>query len=585
MNEILIYLGKVSLAVTLVSIPYFLMLRNDPLLVVKRTYLLAGLALAWVFPLLVLNKTGIVSGFQPTFIIDPGTVSQAPNLPESSAGPGISLVAVTGILYVSGMLLLFTRTTMAYLKTVFHQNNKPTHIKDVVSTSGQQIFTIFPKIFIPEKLLEDADLFPILIHERAHIRQLHIIDLLVAELTLVLTWFNPFSWLISRMIKENHEHLADRMVLQQGVKPAHYKALLLNHAMGGQIFQPGHQFNHSLTKKRFQMMKKLKAPKRGFLKYILIVPVILTCTLVATASAQQAKTIRGTIYLESIKEPAHGASVIIAGTSSGTVADSKGEFTLKVEGNPEIVISFVGYETVWVNARDIQKKPVIMIPKPFEINPDEYSVRAMPDKHVKVRVVEGEKSKEIFVTSTDGAFKVKDEEDMVYVVDGKVVSSIENIDPEEIEEIKVIKRDKPETSKIIIQTKGNSASTNKSGDNIIMVKKLEGTGSGEETFIIVEDVPSFPGGTTALGAYIHENLVYPPEAVKQQMAGKVMVEFTVMADGSLKNIRVSQSTNDLFNDAALKIFENMPAWKPGLQRNKPVSCNVIVPVRFNPAQE
>ena len=46
----------------------------------------------------------------------------------------------------------------------------------------------------------------------------HFIDLMIVELTLLLTWFNPFSWLISRMIKENHEHLADRQVLSAGIK-------------------------------------------------------------------------------------------------------------------------------------------------------------------------------------------------------------------------------------------------------------------------------------------------------------------------------------------------------------------------------
>ena len=95
------------------------------------------------------------------------------------------------------------------------------------------------------------------------------------ELTLLLTWFNPFSWLISRMIKENHEHLADRQVLSAGVNPARYRAQLLNHTLGVNVFRLGNQFNHSLTLKRFKMMKKPKNSRAGIIKMSMLVPALL----------------------------------------------------------------------------------------------------------------------------------------------------------------------------------------------------------------------------------------------------------------------------------------------------------------------
>jgi TonB family protein len=316
-----------------------------------------------------MSKPSIVQNIQPVFFVDPGAVSLATNQNDLSGSnhSNFSLSAILAVFYLLGMLSLFFRAALSYIKVKFEISNTISSHKDVVITRNQQVFTIFPKIFIPQKYTENSDLDSILIHERAHISQFHILDLVLAEITLLLTWFNPFSWLISRMIKENHEHLADRAVLSKGVKPAHYKALLLNHAMGGQVFRLGHQFNHSLTKKRFDMMKKMKASKKGMLKYLILIPAILAFTLLATATAQNTKTIHGKVYLEKEGDVAVGASVVIASSTIGTVVDMDGNFTLEVEGNPEIVISFVGYESARKTAKEIMNKPVILTRSTYEI--------------------------------------------------------------------------------------------------------------------------------------------------------------------------------------------------------------------------
>ena len=64
------------------------------------------------------------------------------------------------------------------------------------------------------------------------------------------------------------------------------------------------------------------------------------------------------------------------------------------------------------------------------------------------------------------------------------------------------------------------------------------------------------------------------------ITGEVIVGFTVTNKGILKNIQVTESSNPVFNDAALEVFKDMPAWNPGKQRGKPVNANVIVPVKF-----
>ncbi len=626
MNETLIYLLKVSLAIALVTLPYYLALRNDANLVVKRIYLVTGILLSWIFPILSVRKPAIISSMDPVFLIDPGQPATASGAMEVASHASISPVVILSILYMAGILTFIILNLIA-LSRVRKRINKRSGKKNVFLTNSEKVFTIYPNIFLPEKYAKTADNDAILIHERAHIRQLHMADLLISELSLALTWFNPFSWLISRMIKENHEHLADREVLSQGVRPAHYKSLLLNHALGGEVFRLGHQFNHSLTKKRFNMMKKMKAKKKGILKYILFVPTILAFTLMATATGQQAKTIEGKVYLETTDIPATGASVIIAGTTMGTVVDEQGAFTLEVTGNPEIVISFVGYETARLSARETDRRPVVLVPASYEIDLDE-KPRGVT-KNVDVKIIKEE-------IITDGSpKKVKMEirseigSEPVYVVDGEVVTSIDDFEAEEIELVKVIKDPDNEIMKkydtdtgvIMITLKEDSGvlkdRENKRMDGIekeeevkvVKVKVIEeietdddvkaGTDIEkeievgvdadaeveEEVFFVVEDVPMFPGGRKALGEYIDTNLEYPAEASSKQMAGKVLVEFKVQTDGSLDAFRVAQSSNDIFNSAALAVFEDMPAWKPGKQRGKPVSCKVIVPVRFTPGEE
>ena len=116
---------------------------------------------------------------------------------------------------------------------------------------------------------------------------------MLMELTLLLTWFNPFSWLISRMIKENHEHLADRQVLSAGINPARYRAQLMNHTLGVNVFRLGNQFNHSLTLKRFKMMKKPKKSPWGIIKIALLIPAVLVTLGLTTGMTPQQKTIKG----------------------------------------------------------------------------------------------------------------------------------------------------------------------------------------------------------------------------------------------------------------------------------------------------
>lgn len=102
-----------------------------------------------------------------------------------------------------------------------------------------------------------------------------------------------------------------------------------------------------------------------------------------------------------------------------------------------------------------------------------------------------------------------------------------------------------------------------------------------DIFIVVEDMPEFPGGVGEMNKFIIANMEYPPLAVENGIQGKVSVEFVVDEQGNIKNAKVvSRPLGWGCEEAALKVVNKMPKWTPGKQRNKPVKVRFVVPIRF-----
>lgn len=102
-----------------------------------------------------------------------------------------------------------------------------------------------------------------------------------------------------------------------------------------------------------------------------------------------------------------------------------------------------------------------------------------------------------------------------------------------------------------------------------------------EIYRVVEVMPEFPGGDRALIRYIQNNLNYPPEARRNQIQGRVDVEFVVQADGSVTNVRVVRGPAGILEAEAERVVKSMPKWKPGRQNNKAVPVYFSLPINFN----
>ena len=100
----------------------------------------------------------------------------------------------------------------------------------------------------------------------------------------------------------------------------------------------------------------------------------------------------------------------------------------------------------------------------------------------------------------------------------------------------------------------------------------------EEIFVIVEQMPEFPGGDEARTKFVQENLVYP--RTNAMLSATVVVSFIVETDGSLSNFKVVRSVAPVFDDEALRVCKLMPNWISGKQRDKAVRVYSIMPITF-----
>jgi len=97
-----------------------------------------------------------------------------------------------------------------------------------------------------------------------------------------------------------------------------------------------------------------------------------------------------------------------------------------------------------------------------------------------------------------------------------------------------------------------------------------------------EPMPEFPGGQDALAAYIENHLNYPQQAVDDNTTGTVRVSFVVDEKGKVTRPQVAgnRKVGDGLDEEAVKVVEQMPAWKPGKIKGKNVKTRLELPITF-----
>ncbi|UII28073.1 TonB family protein [Fulvivirga maritima] len=103
----------------------------------------------------------------------------------------------------------------------------------------------------------------------------------------------------------------------------------------------------------------------------------------------------------------------------------------------------------------------------------------------------------------------------------------------------------------------------------------------DDTFSIVEEMPSPVGGENALYQFINKKLKYPGQARRIGVEGTVFLSFVVDKDGNMVDIQIAKGIGAGCDEEVLRIFEkDAPKWNPGKQRGVPVKVRQIIPVKF-----
>ena len=105
-------------------------------------------------------------------------------------------------------------------------------------------------------------------------------------------------------------------------------------------------------------------------------------------------------------------------------------------------------------------------------------------------------------------------------------------------------------------------------------------------FVVVEEMPMFPGGDSALLAYIAQNTKYPETAKANKIEGRVIVRFCVTDVGGIDRVSVLKGVDPELDAEAIRVVKSLPKFKPGKQGGKPVNVWYMVPITFglsNPA--
>jgi hypothetical protein len=148
-------------------------------------------------------------------------------------------------------------------------------------------FSFWQTVYLNPDCHGPADLPAILQHESLHVREWHTLDLLLAELALLICWFNPAAWLLKGAVGENLEFRTDHALLRGGTDPKAYQYSLLN--LSHSVTPPAlaNHFTLITLKTRIAMMNKPRTTRRHLAKYALLLPLIVALAFTTTLAFGQ----------------------------------------------------------------------------------------------------------------------------------------------------------------------------------------------------------------------------------------------------------------------------------------------------------
>lgn len=542
MDDIVTYLLATSLVLTLLYVPYTLLLRKERFFRQNRITLLAILMLSLVLPFCDVHAlyagdllTGLFSKSMPASEAVVEFASNAPIATTTPLGPITfteAHIRPLGIwpwlcyLYVAGTLIVltirlwqFVRMHRLIRKSCLWSDEEDgviihCHADDVAPCSWMHHIVISEHDYQYHR-------HEILLHEKGHVRSLHSWDILLLTLVQTIQWFNPFAYMLGASLRDIHEYEADDYVLRQGITASEYQTLLLKTAVDVSAYTFANNFNHRLIKNRIVMMKKqsISPWKRYKALYILPMAVVLLCAFATPG----------------------GSNPFNEGTPTANASREK----VKISG--KVIDASTGKALSGVN---------VLVRKPG--NPRITAAAVSENGKFSLETYEGHVMTFSFVGMQDHS---------VIVPKGGAKSL-------------TISMSKALLSLPDLTIVGYAPVTEETEDSSEEAQSNVDKGQPFTAVRVIELMPEYPGGMGECYRFLQQNVKYPTAASKAGIQGKVIVEFLVKEDGSIADIAIKQGVNPELNAEAMRVVSIMPKWKPGEQRGKPVAVRFEFPIEF-----
>lgn len=277
MEHFLIYLFKVAVAVGVFYWTYHLLFRRSKDFVFNRFYLVGSFSLAFLVPLLTIKTTDYLSEAQVYVVEGLQDVDVDQSIFPIWTTDALDLPRILFALYLVGLTYHLVKLCHGYhIAAKIKRATKEILLHGMkvnVSPENIRAFTFFDQIVIGKNIIHHPSLEMILDHEAVHSREKHFYDILMAELLLMLQWFNPFARLQVRAIRNNLEFRADEVVVRKSDIQEYLTTML---AMVSNRVKPPlfTELTSSNLKQRIIMMKSNQSHKYAGLARLALIPVL-----------------------------------------------------------------------------------------------------------------------------------------------------------------------------------------------------------------------------------------------------------------------------------------------------------------------
>jgi len=292
MEPIILYFIKSGALIVLFLTAYYFFLRKETFFKSNRWFLLFGLVISVLLPVVTFKKTVWVEPAPIVEYIPAPTYDKVPAYAyQAGEGPAEAIVTmvpektfeidwfwVAVAVYALGILALLVKFALDYYalkkvlkgKAIYQQEDyKFVNVKENIAP-----FSYFNYIVYNPELYSQVEMENILEHEKVHCSQNHTIDVLIARVFCIAFWWNPFVWFYKKAIVQNLEFIADSDAFKNISDKKAYQFTLLKITTHESCVAISNHFFQSLIKKRIVMLNKNQSKRWNSWKYAIIVPAL-----------------------------------------------------------------------------------------------------------------------------------------------------------------------------------------------------------------------------------------------------------------------------------------------------------------------